>query len=324
MLDAIYSNINGNMASIWQRYDDVQDLVIGPLQAGMAINLILVGFGIMRGLINEPLGAYLGTWFRAQLVIIAATSSFGPWLGSVAWNLPEQLTELLAGEPLGGQFDSFVASVGDAAWAAARAAKSWKVDIGIAAFEIPDVIAWILAVMVWGSAFTAGALAMVTALFTKFSLAVVIAVGPLFVSTLMFNSSSGMFFGWLGAAINASINAAAVAAALLFVKSAVWKFAIDAEAGEGPLAVYGVLISQAVIVFIGGTLIQQAGSIASFAGGGGASGSGLISAALPSNTMRQLGNYARGKVGSAARGGAKSAARGVAAGARSVMALARR
>jgi hypothetical protein len=77
-------------------------------------------------------------------------------------------------------------------------------------------------------------------------------------------------------------------------------------------------------VFIGGTLIQQAGSIASFAGGGGASGSGLISAALPTNTMRQLGNYARGKIGSGARGGAKSAARGVAAGARSVMSLARR
>lgn len=309
MLDAIYNNLDGNMASVWQRYNDVSALVVGPLQAGMAINLILVGFGIMRGLINEPLGAYLSTWFRAQLVILAATSSFGPWLGSVAWGLPEKLTQVFGGNPIGGQFDSFVASVGNAAWATAEAANSWPVDIGVAAFEIPDLLAWLLAVIVWASAFLAAALAMVTALYTRFALAVVVAVGPLFAATLMFNSSSGMFFSWLGAAMNAVINAAAVAAALVFVQSAVWDFAATAQADGNPLAIYGLLISQAVIVFIGGTLIQQAGSIASFAGGGGASGSGLVSAMLPSNSMRQFGNFARGRMG-------RSAARGAAAGAR--------
>jgi type IV secretion system protein VirB6 len=324
MLDAIYNNINGNMVSVWQRYNDVSALVIGPLQAGMAINLILVGFGIMRGLINEPLGVYLSTWFRAQLVILAATSSFGPWLGSVAWGLPEKLTMVFGGNPIGGQFDGFVASVGNAAWATAEAADSWPVDIGVGAFEIPDLLAWLLAVIVWGTAFLAGALAMVTALYTKFALAVVVAVGPLFVASLMFNSSSGMFFSWFGAAMNAAINAAAVAAALVFVQSAVWDFAATAQADKGPLAIYGLLIAQAVIVLIGATLIQQAGSIASFAGGGGASGSGLVSAALPSNTMRQLGNAARSRMGSAASGGAKSAARGVASGARQVMSIVRR
>jgi type IV secretion system protein VirB6 len=318
MLDAIYNNIDGNMASIWQSYKDVSELVAGPLQAGMAINLIVVGFGIMRGLINEPLGAYLSTWFRAQLVILAATSSFGPWLGSVAWELPEKLTELIGGNPIGGQFDGFVASVGNAAWETARSAEDWSIGIpNFGMLDVPNGLAWLLAVIVWATAFLAGALAMVTALYTKFALAVVVAVGPLFTASLMFNSSSGMFFSWLGAAINAAINAAAVAAALAFVQSAVWGFAATAQSGEGALAIYGLLISQAVIVFIGGTLIQQAGSIASFAGGGGASGSGLVSAALPSNTMRQLGNYARGKMGGAARSGVKSAAR-------QVMSLARR
>lgn len=301
MFDTIYSTLVGRMGSVWSAYGSVAGLVSGPLQVGMAINLMVVGYAIMRGVTNEPWGAYIGTWIKAQLAIAAATSSFGPWLGSVAWGLPDQLAAAFGGGSGGAQFDNFVQAVSAAAWATRDAAPHWIIDLGITSWETPDWIATVLALLVIVLAYIAAGIAMTIALFTKFALAVTIAVGPLFVAGLMFPSSSGMFFSWLGSALNSAINAAAVAAALTFVAGTVWGFAQNATAGSGAAtAAYMALIAQAIIVLVGGFLVMQAGSIASFAGGGGASGGGLASAVLPSSRS----------VYRAAGGGARMAGRG--------------
>ena len=283
MLNSIYSTLSGQMENIWTGFGTVSGLVAGPLQTAMAINLMICGFAIMRGIVNEPWGAYLSTWLRAELAILAATSSFGPWLGSVAWGLPDQFAAAIGGGAIGSSFDSFIDTVSAAAWAAAEAAPEWEVSLGITTFEMPDVFASVLALVVVVCAWIAAAIAMTMSLFTKFALAVTIAVGPVFVAGLIFNSSSGMFFSWLGAVINAAINAAAVAAALTFVTNTVWSFATLASAeGSTGVYVYGLLIGQSIIAIVGGILVLQASSIASFAGGGGASGSSLVSAVIPS------------------------------------------
>lgn len=300
MLDSIYSTLTGQMENIWTGFSTVAGLVSGPLQTAMAINLMICGFAIMRGIVNEPWGAYLSTWVRAQLAIAAATSSFGPWLGSVAWTLPDQLAGALGGGAAGG-FDAFVASVSNAAWQAAESAPKWAVNLGVTTFDMPDAFAFILACIVMVCAFVGAAIAMVMTLFTKFALAVTIAVGPLFAAGLIFNSSSGMFFSWLGAVLSAAVNAAAVAAAMAFVSSTVWSFATSAQASGGDqIVIYGLLIAQGLIAIVGGILVLQAGSIASFAGGGGASGSSLVSAVLSApksarNEMDRMKNNNRNK-----------------------------
>src|SRR3546814_6502895 len=69
------------------RYAAVQGLVEAPLHTAMAINLIIVGYAIMRGVSNEPFGNYLSTWLKSYLVIIAATSSLAPAIASAAQSL---------------------------------------------------------------------------------------------------------------------------------------------------------------------------------------------------------------------------------------------
>lgn len=310
MLDSIYSTLSGQMNSIWSAYGAAAGLVAGPLQTGMAINLIICGFAIMRGIVNEPWGAYLSTWLRAQLAIAAATSSFGPWLGSVAWGLPDQLAGAFGGGALGGQFDAFVTSISSSAWAAAEAAPPWAIDLGITTFETPDIIAFVLACVVIACGFIAAAIAMIMALFTKFALAVTIAVGPLFAAGLIFNSSTGMFFSWLGAALNAAVNAAAVAAALAFTSGTIWSFATSAQANGGESwVIYGYLVAMSVIALVGGILVMQAASIASFAGGGGASGSSLVSAVIPSSRTIRSGGRSAGSMGGRAVSSVRAAGR---------------
>lgn len=308
MLDSIFSNLSGQMESIWTGFDTVSGLVSGPLQTAMAINLMICGFAIMRGIVNEPWGAYLSTWIRAELAILAATSSFGPWLGSVAWDLPDRLSAAIGGGGSGAGFDAFVANVSMAAWAAAEAAPEWSVDIGIGTFDSPDVIAYLLACFVIVFAFIGAAIAMIMTLFTKFALAVTIAVGPLFAAGLIFNSSSGMFFSWLGAVISAAVNAAAVTAAMVFVTNSVWSFATSAQAAGGEQTmIYSMLVAQSVLAIVGGVLVMQAGSIAGFAGNGGASGNALVSAVMPS--QRTMGRIT-GTIGKTAGNGISKAATG--------------
>jgi type IV secretion system protein VirB6 len=308
MLNSIYSTLSGQMENIWTGFDTVSGLVAGPLQTAMAINLMICGFAIMRGIVNEPWGAYLSTWLRAELAILAATSSFGPWLGSAAWGLPDLLAAALGGGAIGGSFDAFIDTVSAAAWAAAESAPKWKIDFGLDSFETPDIFAAILALVVVACAWIAASIAMTMALFTKFALAVTIAVGPIFVAGLIFNSSSGMFFSWLGAVISNAVNAAAVAAALTFVTSTVWSFATLASAeGSTNVYVYGLLIAQSIIAIVGGVLVMQAASIASFAGSGGASGSSLVSAVMPS--QRTMGRLA-GAIGKSSGKGISKAATG--------------
>src|SRR3546814_11643548 len=62
---------------------------------------------------------------------------------------------------------------------------------------------------------------MTMVLFLKFGLFVTIAVMPIFVGALIFPSSSGLFFSWLGAVLNYAVQTAAITLALVFVVSVV-------------------------------------------------------------------------------------------------------
>lgn len=305
MFDSIYNAIAGNIDGLISgKYSAVVGMVSGPLHTAMAINLMVCGFAIMRGVSNEPWGAYLTTYFKAYMVIMAATSNFGPWAASLAQSLPDQLVGALGGTSIGGQFDTFIETVSAAAHGLATSAPKWNWDLGIASFETDDWGALFLYFCVVIATYISAAVAMVMALFIKFGLAVTIAVGPIFVGMLMFNSTSGLFFSWVGAVLNLAIQSAAIALAFVFVSGSVWSYAANAGAAGGDwLAIYSALIFQVAIVLVGAFLFLQASAIGSFAGGGGATGSPLVSAVLPSS--RSLGRWARG--GGRAIGGTRGA-----------------
>lgn len=291
VLDSIYNTIAGNIDSlVTGKYAAIVGLIEGPLQVGLAINLIVCGYAIMRGISNEPWGAYLTTWFKAYLVILAATSNFGPWAATLAQNLPDQLVSALGGTNIAAQFDAFVQNTASASYSLVLTAKPYVEELPVLGIPLPDLFAYFLYFLVLIGAYLGASIALVLALFLKFALAITIAVGPIFVGLLMFNSTSGMFFGWLQSALNYSIQSAALALSFVFVTGTVWSFASNVSAaGDSRTAIYLALIFQLAIVLIGAFLVLQASTIAASFGGGAASGAGLVSAVLPSSrTSRRL------------------------------------
>lgn len=316
-LDAIYNMLEGQITgTLAGKYAAVMGMVSGPLQTAMAINLVIVGFAVMRGVSNEPFGNYLGTWLKCYLVILAATSSIAPQIASAAQQAPDQLAGALGGGALSASFDAFVNSAVEPAMKIHAAMEPWY-EGGFFDIVIPNLATGFMVLLIMFLAYLIAAVAMAMVLFIKFGLFVTIATMPIFVGALIFPSSSGLFFSWLGAVLNYTIQAAAVSIALMFVVALV--SAIPGAVGVGPgsstWAAVAAMCLQLVTVALGGFLIAEARSIGSFAGGGGASASGFLAAMYPATAIRAISsrssNFGRGTLlGNSARAGNSFSVRG--------------
>jgi|TARA_R110000803_G_scaffold20907_3_gene53248 type IV secretion system protein VirB6 len=290
-LDAIYNMIEGQITgTLAGKYAAVQGLVAAPLQTAMLINLVIVGYAVMRGVSQEPFGNYLATWLKCYLVIVAATSSIAPQIAAAAQAAPDQLAGALGGGALNASFDTFVENAVSPAMAIHGSMEPWYEGGAFIDIQIPNLATGLMVIVIMLIAYLIAAIAMVTVLFIKFGLFVTIATMPIFVGALIFPSSSGLFFSWLGAVLNYAIQTAAVALALVIVIAMVGS--IPGAVGVGPdattWAALSAMILQLMVVVVGGFLILQAQSIGSFAGGGGSSGAGFLSAIYPSTLQRSV------------------------------------
>ena len=291
MLDQIYTMLEGSITgTLAGKYAAVQGLVSAPLQTAMAINLVLVGFAVMRGVSNEPFGNYLGTWLKCYLVILAATSSLAPQIAAAAQSAPDQLAGALGGGPLSASFDSFVRSAVDPALSIHNAMPPWFEGNSWIPVTVPNLATGFMVILILIMAYIIAALAMVMVLFIKFGLFVTIATLPIFVGAPIFPSSSGLFFSWLGAVLNYSIQTAAVSLALVLVVGLVGAMPSTLAAGSGgdTWTALIAMVAQLVVILVGGFLIMQAQAIGSFAGGGGSSGAGFLAALYPTTMARQI------------------------------------
>lgn len=290
-LDSIYQTLEGQIVgTLGGAYSSVMGLVSGPLQTAMAINLIIVGFAIMRGVSNEPFGNYLGTWLKCYLVIAAATSSIAPQIAAAAQQAPDMLASALGGQ-LSASFDQFITSSVDPAKAIHNSMPPWELEIFYQEYSFPNPITGFMLILMIIAAYLIAIVAMVMVLFVKFGLYITVAVFPIFVAALIFPSSSGLFFSWLGAILNYAIQTAAVALIFVFVVSVIGN--IPGQVSPGGIdgntwrAVESMVLQIATIA-VGGFLIMQVQSIASFAGGGGSSGGGLLSAVYPRRLINKI------------------------------------
>ena len=293
MLDAIYNMLEGQITgTLSGKYAAVMGLVSAPLQTAMAINLVIVGFAVMRGVSNEPFGNYLGTWLKCYLVILAATSTIAPQIAAAAQQAPDQLANALGGGALNATFDAFVKNAVEPALSIHNQMEPWIEPSTFFPYTIPNLATGLMVILIMVMAYIIAAIAMTIVLFIKFGLFVTIATMPIFVGALIFPSSSGLFFSWLGAVLNYAIQTAAVSIALPFVVALVNAIpgSVGAGAGGDTWTALAAMMLQLVAVLVGGFIIMQAQSIGSFAGGGGSSGAGFLSAIYPSMLQRKIMN----------------------------------
>src|SRR3546814_13933716 len=107
----------------------------------------------------------------------------------------------------------------------------WTIDIWLTEYTIPNPITLIVLLLMIFLVYLIDAAALTMVLFLKFGLFVTIAVMPIFVGALIFPSSSGLFFSWLGAVLNYAVQSAATTLARVFVVSVVGSIPVQIGTG---------------------------------------------------------------------------------------------
>jgi type IV secretion system protein VirB6 len=169
--------------------------VSGPLRAALVLYVLLYGFAILRGAIAEPVMDFAVRSLKlALIVMLATTAAYSTYVTTPLFHtLPDSLTQAISGSStpdVGTAFDQFFSR-----------ANYLGAKIGKTATPVD-----LLPLLIAGAVFVVGALAAAlgfgVVLLAKVALALIIALGPIFVACALFDASRRFFFGWLSQAVN--------------------------------------------------------------------------------------------------------------------------
>lgn len=255
---------------------DTSATIIGGF-AGVATTLVTIyvilwGWSMMRGMITEPITDGVTRIVRLAIIVGLATN-IGLYSGYVAdflWNSPDALASLIASghsdsltnanflDTLFGKMYDF----GKAFQEKAYASPGLFPDFGLLA------AAW----AVWIFGLVATLYAGFLLVLSKIALAVLLAVGPLFILTTVFEGTKRFFDVWVGQALNYVFLVMLTAATIKLLLTIVSMY-LDAVFGAyasagGADPSYTEIFPMLALCGIGVLVLVQMPSIASALGGG--------------------------------------------------------
>lgn len=235
--------------------------VAGPMRAALVLYVLVYGFAILRGAITEPVVDFaIRSLKLAFIYMLATTVAYSDWVTQPLFHvLPDTLTQAISGAAtpdVGSAFDSFLARAGYLSEKIGKTAT--PVDFA------PILMSGI--VYVFGA--LAAALGFGVVIIAKVTLALLVALGPIFIACALFDASRRFFFGWLSQAVNYVVLMALIITVFQMILSLVgdqWG-SID---GMDPMAGGGLFVALSIL---GAIFFLQTPSIAAGIAGGASAG----------------------------------------------------
>lgn len=202
----MFDALNSALAGIVGKYAAVIGIVAPALRIGIVIYISLLGYAIMRGAVQYPFREYVYRGVQLAFLYFAVTSLYGTQIGIFALGgLPSQFATALGGADVGG-LGGFYDKLAGTGFAAANTMRDIAQTYQETQGTLPDigyaVFSGFLVVLVLVATLLCAAIGFVISAFGLFALALLSVVGPLFVAALLFESTRGYFFSWLGTCIN--------------------------------------------------------------------------------------------------------------------------
>ncbi len=205
---------------------NISTWVTGPLTAALMLYVVLYGFLVLRGSIQEPVMEFA---FRAIklaiiLMLVRNASEYQTYVTEVFFNtLPQEVSSALntGSAPSASTFDSLL----DKGQRTAR-------DIWMRGSWPVDIVTGVGGMVVILVTFTVAAIGYIVSLYARVALAIVLALGPIFIALAMFQSTRRFTEAWIGQLANFVIlQILVVAVGSLLITSVDTTFtAIDAYA----------------------------------------------------------------------------------------------
>lgn len=183
--------------------------VAAPLALAATIYFLLLGFAVLRGAIQAPLRELVFQAGKVGFALAAASAvGYSVFVVDVVTNLPSEIIAAGSGTPVtnpGTTFDTYVADTGKLGQRMVDANTKVQAQSsrGLTDYRTPiiqmtcSVITYACIAILYVFAFLSASIGFCIVIFAKLSVAICVALAPLALACLLFNSSRWLFDGWL-------------------------------------------------------------------------------------------------------------------------------
>jgi len=183
--------------------------VAAPLGVAATVYFLLLGFAVLRGAIQAPLRELVFQAGKVGFALAAAGAvGYSTFVVNVATNLPQQIIAAGSGTAVTNPGTTFDTYVSDTSKLASRMEKENAViqampSQGITDFRTPLIqlraalITYACIAVLYVFAFLSAAVGFCIVIFAKLAVSICVALAPLALACLLFNSSRWLFDGWL-------------------------------------------------------------------------------------------------------------------------------
>ncbi|OAH42124.1 type IV secretion system protein VirB6 [Sphingobium yanoikuyae] len=278
LFQTMFTYLNDALAAIIAVYAGVVGWISGPLRVGVTIYIILLGFAILRGAVEYPFREFVYRGMKLAALVFAVTTLYGASTGLFAMDgLPRDVAQAVGGSDVTGLGDFFDQIVRGASATVdkitqiqdARTAAAGKNIVGLPNNIVEIFFTGIYCLVLMVMAILSAALGFTICAFALFALALLAAVGPIFVAALLFDSTRAFFFAWLGSAISYLMLVAFALLLTIFIRNTGEDFMGQAFAGDTNIPV--IAIRAIAFYVLGFFFFLQIPGLAAGLGGGGAS-----------------------------------------------------
>lgn len=259
VFEPAYNYIDGRLTEFLnERLGDVIAQVQGPLAAALALYVVLYGWAVIRGSIDEPIIDGAIRLVKLMFIYVVATSvGYSEYVTEPLFvGLPNILTTAISGSDgatVGSAFDSFLNSGFDVA------------QRNLDEASPINIFPYVVALLVFACTIAAAAIGFGITLLAKVALALLVALGPIFIACLVFEASRRFFYGWLSQAINYILLFVLIIAIFELILSLSASLSSSVSADPDPI-VAGILFS--ALCILGVIFFAQTPAIAAGIAGG--------------------------------------------------------
>ncbi|ARO34373.1 type IV secretion system protein VirB6 (plasmid) [Rhizobium sp. NXC14] len=197
----VFSFVDGQFKTPLENFissgtSNIASWVSGPLTAALTLYVVLYGYLVLRGSVQEPILEFA---FRAMklaiiVMLVKNASDYQTYVTNIFFDtLPREISQALnsGSAPSASTFDSLLDKGQNCAYEIWHRA-SWPIDI----------VTGIGGMMVIGASFIVAAIGYIVSLYARLALAIVLAIGPIFVALAMFQSTRRFTEAWIGQLVN--------------------------------------------------------------------------------------------------------------------------
>lgn len=191
-----YTYVDGKLSDfLTTGLGNVIAAVQGPLLLALVLYIVLYGWAIIRGTISEPvMDAVVRMVKLCFIYAVATTVAYNTYVsGPLFTDLPNWLAGAISGGTvtnIGESFDEFLAR---------------GIDLAEGCFETASVMdpgPYLTGALVFGVTCVATAIGFAIVMIAKVALALLVALGPIFIACLVFEATRMFFYGWLKQGVN--------------------------------------------------------------------------------------------------------------------------